>query len=121
VTVNLAEFDSVLADNIIREGTRLTPRQIGTATCVEVCRRMARRGYVDGQIAFRLNTSRRQVLRWRVMGGIPAGMQRNTGGELPRVDLPNLPSDHPERRRGQRVLRTRENRAARANREAVPV
>jgi hypothetical protein len=61
-------YDHVLVERIIAGEHRGT---IGVIDAAEVVRRMARRGYSDGQIAYRLGRTTRSVLRVRRRLGIP--------------------------------------------------
>jgi hypothetical protein len=80
--------DEVLVERIIRGEHH--PGRVRLAESVEVVRRMAARGYSDGQIAYRLGRPVRSVLRTRARHGIPAALPR--GGANQHSRHPGVPS-----------------------------
>lgn len=95
--VDLTDFDTAAVEAIVA-GERRSVAEVGTAVCVEVCRRLAAQDYCTGQIAHRLKSSRRQVLRWRAMGGIRLASALAERNAPVRTDVPNLPTDNPYQR-----------------------
>jgi len=67
-----AAYDEVVVQRLLDD--RLPGEPIRAADAAEATRRLARRGYSDGQIAHRLGIYRRSVIRIRHRLGIPAAL-----------------------------------------------
>jgi len=65
-------YDEVVVQRLMAD--RFPGEAISAADAAEATRRLARRSYSDGQIAYRLGMHRRSVIRIRARHGIPAGL-----------------------------------------------
>lgn len=65
-------YDEVVVQRLMAD--RFPGEAIRPADAAEATRRLARRGYSDGQIAYRLGVHRRSVTRIRARLGIPAAL-----------------------------------------------
>jgi hypothetical protein len=84
---NYDDFDEVIVLRVVC-GERLgTP--IPAAEAAEAVRRLAQRGYDDGQIAYRLGFRRRSVVRIRQRRGIPAALPVGSNHYDRLVDAPS--------------------------------
>lgn len=84
--VDYAAFDEVVVLELMAGRAVTRVRRADTA---EATRRLARLGYTDGQIAYRLGCTRRAVWRIRVRHGIPAAVTPRDNGLTRPVTAPN--------------------------------
>lgn len=85
------QYDQVLVDLIVAN-RHPAGEKIGAAEAAHAVRRLVERRFTDGQIAYRLGTSRRRVHRIRKRWGIPAVLAPSTNGTHQHVDAPTRPS-----------------------------
>jgi hypothetical protein len=85
-----ASYDTVIVDRII-DGRHHGP--IRPPEAAETVRRMAASGYSDGQIAYRLGRTARNVLRIRARHGIPAALPGG-GANQHHLAHPEAPTRH---------------------------
>lgn len=71
-------FDEVVVERIVNG--RRVGAPIGAPEAAEAVRRLARVGFSDGQIAFRIGFTRRAVQRIRSRRGVPAALSPSGGG-----------------------------------------
>jgi hypothetical protein len=83
---NYDEFDEVVVQRIV-DGYRVGA-PIPAAEAAEAVKRLARAGYDDGQIAYRLGFRRRSVFRIRQRRNIPAALPYGGNQYDRRVDAP---------------------------------
>jgi hypothetical protein len=105
--MDLTAFDEVVVERLVRNGTKQRPWDVGTPNLVEATRLLAGKRYSDGQIAFWLNTTRRQVMRWRSYVGTPAPLPADGSRGLIRHDMPTAPQV-------RKIGRSRDRRKSRA-------
>jgi len=86
--VDLTDFDEVIVD---RACSNRWIGRVPTAEAVEATRRLARRGFNDGQIAHRLQASRRSVVRWRQRTNTPPALPIGSNTHDRLVDAPSRP------------------------------
>jgi hypothetical protein len=84
---NYDDFDEVMVDRIVA-GDRLGA-PIPAAKAAEAVRRLARAGFDDGQIAYRLGFRRRSVVRIRRRRDIPAALPLGSNHFDRKVDAPH--------------------------------
>jgi hypothetical protein len=84
-----ADFDTVIVDRLV--GGQRPSALITAADAAEATRRLAARGYSDGQIAARLGFRRRSVHRIRKRLGIPAALTPNDNRHTRPHDAPARP------------------------------
>lgn len=81
-----ADFDEIVVERLV--AGRLPGEPIRAADAGEAVRRLARRGYSDGQIAEHLGFRRRSVLRIRQRLDIPAALTSSDNGHTRPIDAP---------------------------------
>lgn len=91
MAVDYDAFDAVIVDRIVAGDPAGAP--ITTAAAAEAVRRLARAGYDDGQIAYRLNYRRRSVLRIRHRRGIPGALKVGQNDHHRLHNAPSRPRD----------------------------
>lgn len=83
------DFDDVVVERLV--AGQHPGELIRAADAGEAVRRLARRGYSDGQIAVRLGLTRRSVKRIRDRLEIPAALKPSDNGHTRRIDAPTRP------------------------------
>lgn len=83
------DFDVVVVDRLVAGQRPGAP--ISAADAAEATRRLAARGYSDGQIAARLGFTRRSVIRIRNRLGIAAALTPAENQHARLHDAPNRP------------------------------